>query len=77
MFSWLQLAIALLKMGNSIVLWFQQRQLIDAGYDQAIAEQGQKTLAMTQRGKALLEKIHAMDPATVDTELRNLEPPAS
>lgn len=77
MLSWLQLAIALLKVGNSIILFFQQRQLIAAGYDQAIAEQGQRTLAMTQRGKALLEKINALDAATVDEELRKLEPPAS
>lgn len=76
MLTWLQLAIALLKVGNSIILFFQQRQLIDAGYDKAIAEQGQKTLAMSQRGKALLEKINAMDEATVDAELRGLEPPA-
>ena len=76
MLTWLQLAIALLKVGNSIILFFQQRQLIAAGYDQAIAEQGQKTLAMTQRGKALLEKINALDEKDVDAELRGLEPPA-
>jgi hypothetical protein len=76
MFSWLQLALTLLKLGNNIILWFQQRQLIAAGYDQAIAEQGQRTLAMTTRGKALLEKINALDEKDVDAELRGLEPPA-
>lgn len=76
MISWLQLAIALLKVGNSIILWFQQRQLINEGYDQAIAEQAQKTLAMTTRGKVIMEKINALSESEVDAGLRGLEPPA-
>lgn len=76
MFSWLQFAIALLKIGNSIILYFQQQSLINAGYDKAIAEQALKTLGMTKRGKAIMEQVNAMDEAAVDDGLRGLEPPA-
>lgn len=76
MFSWLSFAIALLRVINNIVGWYKQQELIDQGYDQAIAEETTKILAMTQRGKAMMEKVNAMDEATVDAELRKLEPPA-
>ena len=76
MFSWLSFAIALLKVITNIVSWYKQNQLIEQGYDQAIAEETTKILAMTTRGKAMLEKVNAMDEATVDAELRKLEPPA-
>lgn len=77
MFSWLSLAIALLKFANSIFSWYKERSLINQGYEQAIAEEAQKTLAMTTRGKALLEKINAKSDAEVDADLRGLEPPAA
>lgn len=75
MLTWLSFAIALFKLANAIIGWFQQRELINEGYQQAIAEQATKTLGMTTRGKAILEKINAMDEKTVDDGLRGLEPP--
>jgi len=77
MFSWLSLAITLFKLLNSIFSWYKEQSLINEGYDRAIAEEAQKTLAMTTRGKALLEKINAKSDAEVDADLRGLEPPSA
>lgn len=74
--TWVSLALTLLKLINVIMTWARERQLINEGYDLAIAEAAQEVLAKTTRGKALLEKINAMDESTVDSELRKLEPPA-
>lgn len=74
--TWVSLALTLLKLINTILTWARERQLINEGYDQAIAEAAQEVLAKTRRGKALMEKINAMDESTVDSELRKLEPPA-
>jgi hypothetical protein len=77
MFSWLSLAIALLKVITNIVSWYKQNQLIEQGYDQAIADETTKILAMTAAGKKILEKVNAMDEKDVDAGLRRLEPSAS
>lgn len=73
---WLSLAIALLKIANSIFSWYKEQSLIDEGHQQVIAEEAQKTLGMTARGRVLLEKINAKSDADVDADLRGLEPPS-
>ena len=77
MFTWLSLALTLLKVINNIIGWYKQNELIEQGYDQAIADETTKILALTNAGKKILEKVNAMDESTVDTELHNLEPPGS
>ena len=74
MFSWLGLAVALLKFVNGIILWARKNELINEGYDKAIAEETTKILANTARGKAILEKVNAMSDDEVDAGLRDLEP---
>lgn len=74
MFTWLGLALQLLKLVNSIVLWAKERELISEGYDKAIAEETQAILRKTEAGKAMLEKVNGMSDAEVDAGLRSLEP---
>jgi hypothetical protein len=72
--TWVSLALALLKMVNSIILWARERELISEGYDQAIADESQSILRKTQAGKAIMERVDAMSEADVDAGLRGLEP---
>ena len=74
MFSWLGLAVALLKFVNGIVMWARKHELINEGYDKAIADETKAILALTARGKAILEKVNAMSDPEVDAGLRDLEP---
>jgi hypothetical protein len=74
MFTWLGLALQLLKLVNSIMLWARERELISEGYDQAIAEVTQSILVKTEAGKKIMEKVNAMSDAEVDADLRGLEP---
>jgi hypothetical protein len=72
--TWVSLALALLKFVNTIMMWARERELIDKGYDQAIAEVTQSILVKTAAGKAIMEKVNAMSDAEVDAGLRGLEP---
>jgi len=74
MFSWISLAITLLKVVNSIMTWARERELISQGHDAAIAEISQQILVKTTAGKAIMEKVNAMDAKQVDAGLRELEP---
>lgn len=71
--TWLSLALALLKFVNSIMNWARERELIDKGYDKAIAAVTQSIFEKTTAGKAIMEKVNAMSPADVDAALRGLE----
>jgi hypothetical protein len=72
--SWLSLALTLLKVVNQIMTWARERELIDKGYDKAIAEVTQSILVKTAAGKAIMEKVNRMSDAEVDDGLRGLEP---
>jgi len=72
--SWLSLALALLKLVNSIMTWARERELVSEGYDKAIAEQSAEILKKTSAGKAILERVNALSDDDVDAELRGLEP---
>lgn len=74
MFTWLGLALQLLKLVNSIMLWAKERELISEGYDRAIAEVTQSILIKTDAGKKIMEQVNAMSPDQVDAGLRDLEP---
>jgi hypothetical protein len=74
MFSWISLALALLKLVNGIMTWARERELISQGQDQAIAEMTQQILIKTTAGKAIMEKVNAMDEKQVDAGLHGLEP---
>ena len=72
--TWVSLALALLKFVNTIMTWARERELIDKGYDQAIADVTQSILIKTTAGKAIMEKVNAMSDKEVDDGLRGLEP---
>lgn len=72
--TWLSFALALLKLVNAIMLWARERQLINQGYDKAIAEITQSILVKTTVGKEMMEKVNAMSNKDVDDGLRGLEP---
>lgn len=72
--SWLSLVLSLLKLVNMIMGYMRERELIDKGYDQAIAEVLQSILIKTAAGKAIMEKVNRMSDAEVDAGLRGLEP---
>lgn len=73
MFTWIGLALQLLKLVNSIMTYARQREFITQGYDQAIAEMTQQILVKTDAGKKIMERVNAMSPEEVDKHLRDLE----
>ena len=74
MLTWASLALAVLKVINAFMNYFNQEKLIQSGYDKAIAEVSAAILQKTAAGKAILEKVNAMSDADVDAGLRGLEP---
>lgn len=72
--SWLSLALTLLKIASTIINWARERELIDQGYDQALAQVAAEIMRKTAAGKAILEKVNAMSDKEVDDALRGLEP---
>ncbi len=76
MFSWISLALTLLKLVNNIMTWAKERELISEGHDAAIAEMTQQILVKTTAGKLLMEKVNALSESEVDAGLRGLEPAA-
>ncbi len=77
MFSWISLALALLKLVNGIMTWARERELINAGQDEAIAAMSQQIMAKTAAGKKILERVNALSEKDVDSELAGLEPPTA
>lgn len=76
MFSWISFALVLLKLVNGIMTWARERELISEGQDAELAAVSQQILAKTTAGKAIMERVNAMDANAVDAGLRGLEPPA-
>lgn len=74
MFSWIGLALQLLKLVNAIMLKVEREGLIKQGYDQAIADETKAILVKTEAGKRMMEKVNAMSDEDVDAGLRGLEP---
>ena len=74
MLTWASLALAVLKVINAFMNYFNQEKLIQSGYDKAIAEVSAAIMQKTAAGKAILEKVNAMSDADVDAGLRGLEP---
>lgn len=71
MISGLNFAIALLKLANAILNWASQRELIDQGRREVIAEYA---LAIAQKmltKEQIQGRVHAMSDAELDDALRN------
>ena len=77
MLTWLDLAIAALKVINSIFSYFHDRGLIDEGRAQVIAENAAAISAKVAVRDKIKDQVDGMDEKTVDQELRDLEPPGT
>jgi hypothetical protein len=76
MLVYLDLAIAVLKLVNSIINYFHDRGLIDEGRRQVIAENAAAISKKVAVRDKIKDEVDAMDEKQVDQELRDLEPPA-
>jgi hypothetical protein len=74
MLTWASLALAVLKLINSVMGYFNQEALIQSGHDKAIAEVSAEIMKKTAAGKSILEKVNAMSDDEVDAGLHGLEP---
>lgn len=75
MFSWIELAILLLKLTNALVNWLHDRGMIDEGRRQVIAENAASIAIKVGVKEKLREQIDAMSEEEVDQELRDLVDP--
>jgi hypothetical protein len=66
MFTWANVILAALKVVHALTTWAREKNLIDAGADAAIGRAAQDTLKATAWGKAISDKIDAMDKAKLD-----------
>lgn len=64
--SWISALPTVLQLVLTILKWAQQKQLLAAGQDQAIAEMSLQILESTKAGKEIRERIRALDDDTAD-----------
>ena len=74
MFSWIELAILLLKLANQIVSWAHDQGKIEEGRQEVISEMSLAIASKVRTRDQILEKVNAMSPEEVDAGLRDLEP---
>jgi len=74
MFSWIEIALALLKFANLILGEVHDEKQFKAGADAEIARMAQIILAKTAAGKKIMERVNALSSADVDNGLVGLEP---
>jgi hypothetical protein len=74
MLTWASLALAVLKLINGMMSYFNREALIQSGHDKAIAEVSAEIMKKTAAGKAILERVNAMSDDEVDAGLHGLEP---
>jgi hypothetical protein len=73
-FTYVGLALALLKFINNLMNYVDREAAMKAGADAEIAKTALAIANKTSAGKAIMEKVNAMSPADVDAELAGLEP---
>ena len=71
-FSWIEFAIAALKVINAIINWAHDRGMINEGRRQVIAEYAMKIATKVETRDKIRERVNAMDEAEVDKELLDL-----
>lgn len=72
--SWLQFALALLKLANYFLDLAREKQQMDAGADRAIAAESVSILQKTNVAKEEMAKATGMTEEQVDATLKGLEP---
>jgi len=73
--TYLDAAIAVLRLINAIINYFHDRGLIDEGRRQALAEISASISSKVAVRDKIRDEVDAMDDKQVDQELRDLEPP--
>lgn len=73
MISWVQVALALLKMVNAILDFVKYERAYDQGKNDEIARESAAILARTGQAKKYLDEFTA-HPGSSDDFLRDLEP---
>lgn len=73
MFSWIEFALALLKVANTLITWGRERELISAGQDQAIAQASAAILVKSQFAKATMQQMSTLNEQQTDDVLKQLE----
>lgn len=66
MLTWLNFGILLLKLAQLLINWVGARQQFQAGQDAEIAKTALSIVRKTAYGKAIMEKIDAMDAGELD-----------
>jgi hypothetical protein len=74
LFTWPEIALALLKLANIILGDMRDARQFKAGQEAEIAKISAKILQKTAAGKAMMEKVNALSSADVDAGLAGLEP---
>lgn len=72
LFTWPEIALALLKLANIILGDMRDARQFKAGQDAEIAKISAAILKKTAAGKKIMEQIDAMSEADVDRELGDL-----
>jgi len=74
MFTVPEIVLLVLKIANAILTEVHDTTAYQAGTDAEIAKVSAAIMRKTQAGKAIMEKVDAMDDKGVDAGLRDLEP---
>ncbi len=74
MFTVPEIVLLVLKIANAIMTEVHDTKSFQAGTDAEIAKTSAAILRKTQAGKAIMEKVDAMDDKDIDAGLRGLEP---
>ena len=72
MFSWVELALALIKIANALIGWARARELISQGQDQEIARQSAAILVESKFAKDTMTALSGMTEAQTDDVLKQL-----
>jgi hypothetical protein len=73
-FDWIKIVLLVLQLAEKIFDWSLKQGYIQQGRDEEIARAAAALLAKTEYAKNVREKISAMDDATLNAALRDLEP---
>ena len=73
-FSWGAFILAVLQFVNKLFSGLQERRMIDAGYDKAIAENAAQILKSSMYAKQVMANINALSDDDTDKLLQSLEP---
>lgn len=71
---WGAIVLAILQLAVTIYSRLQDKKLIDAGYDKAIAENAAQILKNSKYAKQIMANVNNLSPSDVDNILQQLEP---